>query len=56
MEVIRILKKTEKKDNIGVIFVDLSSAYNSVNRSELFRILRNKEILDVKEANFLECL
>lgn len=39
-----------------VLFIDLRSAYNTVNRRLLFEIIREKDILNNEEADFLEKL
>lgn len=41
---------------MAVIFIDLKSAYNTVNREVLFEIIRTKNILTESEASFLEKL
>ena len=40
VEVVDELRNTKKSDKMGAIFVDLSSAYNSVDRKILFEIIR----------------
>jgi len=38
------------------VFIDLRSAYNTIDRKRLFELIRAKNILKIKEANFLEML
>lgn len=55
-EVINYLKKCKKKDNIAAIFIDYSSAYNSIIREKLYKILKTKLILNEDEIKFLRVL
>lgn len=43
-------------DKMTTLFIDLKSAYNTVNRQTLFRIIRDKQILPSNESLFLELL
>ena len=43
-----------KRENMTIIFIDLKSAYNTVNRKKLYEIMKKKEILLDTEVDFLE--
>ena len=53
LEKIRGLKKNAKE---CFVFIDFSSAYNTVKRSRLWEILRTKEILEENEIEFMRLL
>jgi retron-type reverse transcriptase len=39
-----------------VFYIDLKSAYNTIDRVKLFNIIRNKQILTLDECDFIENL
>ena len=41
---------------MSVVYIDLKSAYNTIDRKKLFNIIRKKEILNEQETDFLEML
>ena len=45
--------KYKKKDKMCVFYIDLKSAYNTVDRLKLFDIIRDKQILTTEESRFL---
>ncbi len=38
---------------MSVLYIDLKSAYNTIQRKKLFEIVRNKKILNELETEFL---
>ena len=50
------MHKYKRKDKMCVFYIDLKSAYNTVNRSKLFEIMKKNKILDKEEIIFLEHL
>lgn len=38
------------------IFIDFKNAYNTVNREIVFKYMKDKQILDENEINFLKAL
>ena len=50
------MKQYKAKDQMAALFVDLKSAYNTVNRKTLFSFIRKEEILNQSESVFLENL
>jgi hypothetical protein len=53
---IQEIKKYKKADQMSVFYIDLKSAYNTVDRVKLFNIIRRKQILDMDECDFIENL
>ena len=47
------MHKYKKKDKMCVFYIDIKSAYNTVNRVQLFEIIRTKSILTPDESIFL---
>ncbi len=41
---------------MSIIYIDLKSAYNTINRKTLFEIIKEQKILNVDETDFLEGL
>ena len=54
IDLIMEIKKYKKKDEMSVVYIDLKSAYNTINRKKLFEIIENKKILEKSEIKFLE--
>ena len=50
------MKQYKAKDQMAALFVDLKSAYNTVDRKTLFSFIRKEEILNQSESIFLENL
>ena len=50
------LRATKKRQGECCLFIDYKSAYNTVNRSRLYRILKDKNILTHDEVNFLQAM
>lgn len=50
------MRKYKKKHRKSVIFIDFKSAYNTIFRSILYQILKDKEILTNDEVDFLKHL
>ena len=50
----RIKLRTDRRQPIYGLFIDFSNAYNSVPHSRLFEKLREKEVLDEEEIQFIE--
>jgi hypothetical protein len=48
------LRSTFKRQGECCIFIDYKSAYNTVNRLRLYRILKEKNILSPPEVDFLQ--
>ena len=46
----------KKRDQMCVFFIDLKSAYNTVDREKLFNIIRKRHIMPDNESLFLEYL
>ena len=46
----------QKKHKMCVFFIDLKSAYNTVDRKKLFNIIRAQNFLSLEESIFLEKL
>lgn len=42
IDLIYKIKKYKKKDEKSVLYIDLKSAYNTINRNKLFEIIKNK--------------
>ena len=55
LEKVKNIKK-EKNKNQGVLFIDFSNAFNTVNRELLYRILKEKSILTTWETEWLQGL
>ena len=57
---IELLIKSMKMEKKGygecVVFIDYKSAYNTINRERLYKIIKEKQILSTLEAEFLEKL
>jgi hypothetical protein len=49
-------KRWKKKDAMCMLFIDFKSAYNTIDRSRLYNILRDKQILNHEETEFLRYL
>ena len=43
------ITKSSKKDKMSAIFIDLTSAFNTINRLLLYQILRDKSIYKEEE-------
>ena len=56
LSLINEMKQYKVKDQMAALFVDLKSAYNTVDRKALFSFIREKEILNDSESVFLENL
>ena len=56
LSLIKDVKQYKAKDQMVALFVDLKSAYNTVNRKTLFSFIRKEEILNQSESVFLEHL
>jgi len=56
LSLINEMKQYKAKDQMAALFVDLKSAYNTVDRKSLFSFIREKEILNDSESVFLENL
>ena len=39
-------KESKKKDGLCCIFIDFKSAYNTILRENLYKIIKNKKILE----------
>ena len=50
------MKQCKAKDQMAALFVDLKSAYNTVNRKTLFSFIQKEDILNQSESVFLENL
>ena len=50
------MKKHKRASKMATLFVDLKSAYNTIDRELLFQIIREKQILTEDESKFLELL
>ncbi|KAL4506995.1 hypothetical protein ABPG72_001416 [Tetrahymena utriculariae] len=50
------IKSTKPQTNSCLIFIDLSSAYNSVDRNLLFQIIKDRQIFNSQELDFLYLL
>jgi hypothetical protein len=48
------LKSLKKRQGECCVFIDYKSAYNTVNRHRLYRILKEKQILSNDEVDFLQ--
>lgn len=48
--------QSKKKEGECTLFIDFKSAYNTINRKLLYKILREKQILEEDEVLFLEAL
>ena len=46
----------KKKDKISIIYIDMKSAYNTINRQILCKIILKKNILSINETEFLEVM
>ena len=53
---IKKMKQCKAKDQMAALFVDLKSAYNTVNRKTLFSFIKKEEIFNQSESVFLENL
>jgi hypothetical protein len=53
---LRELRSTPRRLGRCCIFVDFKSAYNTIRRDLLYRLLVEKNILSELEVNFLRCL
>ena len=50
------IQKKTAKSNERVIFIDFSSAYNTINKNILFDIIEKAKIFSENELKFLELL
>ena len=50
------IKTYKKSDKRSIIYIDLKSAYNTIKRDILFKIIKQKNILSDIEIEFLEKL
>ncbi|EAR96184.2 reverse transcriptase (macronuclear) [Tetrahymena thermophila SB210] len=50
------IQQMRKKDAVGALFIDFKSAYNTICRDRLFKILQDKDILNLEESQFLRYL
>jgi hypothetical protein len=48
------MKKYKLKDKMCAFYIDLKSAYNTIDRIKLFNMIRRRNILQSKECDFLE--
>ncbi len=53
---IRELRSSRRRDGRCAIFIDFKSAYNTVDRTILYRALLKRGILNASEVQFLRCL
>ena len=56
LSLIEEMQQYKTKEQIAALFVDLKSAYNTVNRKTLFSFIQKEEILNQSESVFLENL
>ena len=56
LSLIKEMKQFKAKDQMVALFVDLKSAYNTVNRKTLFSFIQKEEIFNQSESIFLENL
>ena len=54
--VIKEILRYRAKDNRIAIFIDLKSAYNTIDREILYEIIMEKQILQASEIEFLRKL
>ena len=47
---------TKRNDGLCAIFIDFKSAYNTVPRERIFKLLKDKNILEHDEVDFLKFL
>ena len=52
LSLIEEMKQFKAKDQMAALFVDLKSAYNTVNRKTLFSLIQKEEILNQSESVF----
>lgn len=50
------MKAIGRSDRVILLFIDFKSAYNTIDRVRVFRRIREKGILTVAEADYLEGL
>ena len=50
---VKKIRTYNKRDKSSIIYIDLKSAYNTINREKLFKIIKNKQILNDEEIEFL---
>ena len=50
---VKKIRTYNKRDKRSIIYIDLKSAYNTINREKLFKIIKNKQILNDEEIEFL---
>ena len=55
-EVILEIKKYKSKDQMVCVFIDFKSAYKTILKDKLFKILEDKNIYSKEEINFLRIL
>jgi hypothetical protein len=55
-QILSIFGNARVKDHQCALFIDLKSAYNTVDRQKLYAILRQKSILENSELEFLKAL
>ena len=54
-----LIQETHKyraRNKKALLFIDLKSAYNTINRSKLFAMIRRRNILSQEECTFLSTL
>ncbi|CAD8115257.1 unnamed protein product [Paramecium sonneborni] len=51
-----IFKKTKAAQKLIMLFIDFSSAYNTVNREKLYQLLENNNVLEQNEVKFLKAI
>ena len=56
LSLIEEMKQCKAKYQMAALYVDLKSAYNTVNRKTMFSIIQKEEILNQSESVFLENL
>ena len=57
LEVIEEIQlRRERKEKHIQVYIDFSSAYNTIDRRRLYTILKEKRILSDEEVNFLSFL
>ena len=54
--IVNCIKNHKKSDNKILLFIDYKAAYNTVNRKILYQRLRDKNILNENEIQFIQCL
>ncbi len=50
------MKNAKKDKKLYAIFIDFKSAYNTINRQKVYKLLLEKNILTKEEIIFMKCL